>query len=296
MKLLAGSSIPTFAHSLSEALSVPLITAEIGHFPNGEKRVFISEPLSGEDILIIQSFSQPVDEHIMEFLLLADATERLGARSIHAAIPWLGYSLQDKVFRPGEPIAAKVVANLVSTANINRVYLFDLHNSSTPGFFSIPSVHISAQELFAQDVQKRFAGQELIVASPDFGGLKRAGEFAALLHCELVNIDKQRDLTTGEIISVNLHGTVTGKTVILFDDVIVSGGTVSKTAQLLKENGAVQTHFYATHGLFVGAAQEIIAASSIDSITVTNSIEQTIRDKKIRILDCAPLFAGSVQR
>jgi ribose-phosphate pyrophosphokinase len=295
MKLLAGSSNLPLAQKVSAKLGLPLVEVETATFTNGERRIWIQEQLAGEDVVIIQSFSNPVDEHIMEFLLLADATERLGARNIHAVIPWLGYSLQDKVFMPGEPIAAKVVANLVSTANINRVYLLDLHNSSTPGFFSIPSAHLSAMSLFVDEVHQRFAGKNLSVASPDFGGLKRARQFASVLETDLVNIDKTRDLRTGEVTAVGLQGSVKDKVVLLFDDVIVSGSTVVETSELLKQEGATEVHFFATHGPLVPEAIQKLANSSIDSLFVTNSIQHTELPENCREVDISGLIVSSLQ-
>lgn len=295
MKLLSGSSNYPLAEKIAAKLNLPLIETELAEFANGERRVWIKEQLAGEDVVIIQSLSAPVDTHIMEFLLLTDATERLGARSIHAVIPWLGYSLQDKVFVPGEPIAAKVVANLVSTAHIDRVYLLDLHNSSTPGFFSIPSAHLSAMDLFITDIKTKFADKNIIVASPDFGGLKRARQFATALKTDLVNIDKTRDLRTGEVTAVGLQGVVKNKVVLLFDDVIVSGSTVVETSQLLKEQGAEQTHFFATHGPLVPTAIEKLNASTLDSLTITNSINHAQLPQNCYELDITHLIVASLQ-
>lgn len=295
MKLIAGSSNASLAQSISTLLNTPLVTTEISTFQNGEKRVWIQEHIAGEDVILIQSFSQPVDENIIEFLLLADAVQRLGAKNIHVIIPWMGYSLQDKVFLPGEPIAAKVIANLVSNAGIDRVYLLDLHNSSTPGFFSVPSVHLSAMELFAADVRQRFPDADIVVASPDFGGLKRARQFATMLGTELINVDKHRDLNTGEVTAVGLHGSVQGKTVLLFDDVIVSGGTVTEVADLLKREGAAEAHFFATHGPLVPAALEKLEESSMDSITVTNSIAHKNLPQKLKVIDVGILFVHAIE-
>lgn len=295
MKLLAGSSNPELAAALSATLATPLVDVEISKFPNGEKRVRIPEQLAGEDVVLVQSFTAPVDEQIIELLLLIDAVERLGAHDIHLLIPWMGYSLQDKVFLPGEPIAAKVIANLVSNSYVRRTYLLDVHNTSIPGFFSRPTVHLSATDLFVADVKERFAGQDIIVASPDFGGLKRARQFAALLECPLININKHRDLQTGDVTAVEVHGDAKGKKVIMFDDVIVSGGTVKETAELLKSEGADEVHFYASHGLFVGNAREVLAEAVVDSLTITNSVYHPEPLDKVRILDVSELFATAIE-
>lgn len=295
MRLISGSSNPELAKKIADKLNLPLVETEISSFANGEKRVWIKEKLDGQDVVVIQSFSDPVDEHIMEFLLMLDALERLGARDVHVVIPWLGYSLQDKVFRPGEPIAAKVVARLISHAYVKRVYLVDVHNTSIPGFFDVPCSHLSAIELFAADVRERFEVDEIVVASPDFGGLKRARQFASLFDAPLVNIDKHRDLITGKVTAVGLHGRVEGKVVILFDDVILSGGTVTEAADMLKEEGAKEAHFYATHALFTGQALANLEASSIDTITTANTIQHPKLPAKIRSLDLAPMLAKTLE-
>ncbi len=295
MKLIAGSSNIPFAEELGEKLGIPLVATQLSTFANGERRVRITERLAGEDVVLVQSFSEPVDTHIIEFLLLVDAAERLGARNIHVLIPWMGYSLQDKVFLPGEPIAAKVIANLVAASAIRRVYLLDLHSNSIPGFFSTPTVHISALELFAAHVKARFDMSQVIVASPDFGGLKRARQFAESLSVPLVNIDKHRDLETGEVTAVNVHGTVAGKIVVLFDDVILSGGTVKEASELLKKHGASETHFYATHGLFTQNAATLLSTSDIDSIVITNSFHHTELPKKVSVLDVTAAFVTELE-
>ncbi len=295
MKLLAGSSNIQFATALGEKLGIPLVSTELSTFANGERKVRITEHLAGEDVVLVQSFSEPVNEHIMEFLLLVDATERLGARNVHVIIPWMGYSLQDKVFLPGEPVSAKVIANLVSTSFVRRVYLLDLHSNSIPAFFSTPTAHLSAMESFAQHVQERFDTTQIVVASPDFGGMKRARQFAQQLQVPLVNIVKHRDLKTGAVTAEEIHGSVTGKIVVLFDDVIMSGGTVKETSDLLKKNGAAETHFYSTHGVFTNDAKRLLAESSINSIVITNSLAHDNLPEKITTLDITPAFVAQLE-
>lgn len=295
MKLIAGSSNRPFAELLGEKLGIPLVSTEISAFANGEKRVRITEHIAGEDVVLVQSFSNPVNETIIEFLLLADAAERLGAKNIHVIIPWMGYSQQDKTFLPGEPISAKVVANLVSTSFVRRVYLLDLHSNSIPGFFSTPTAHLSASELFAEHVQEHFDSSEIVVASPDFGGLKRARQFAETLHVPLVNIDKHRDLETGHVTALGIHGSVSDKKVILFDDVIMSGQTVKETSDILKKNGAQQTHFYSTHGIFTNNAKQMLQESSIDSVVITNSIAHDSLPPKCVTLDITPAFVTQLE-
>ncbi len=297
MKLISGSSNPQLAHRIAEELHIPEIDVEISHFANGEKRVWIKGDVKGENVVVVQSLSNPVDERVMEVLLMTDALERMGARHINLVMPWMGYSLQDKVFRNGEPIAAKVVANLISTAHIKRAFLLDLHNSSTPGFFNIPTEHYSAIDLFVDDAKATYmAAGDVVVASPDFGGLKRARVFAEKLGVELVNIDKHRNLHNGEISRMGLSGEVSGKTVLLFDDVINSGSTVVSASKLLKDEGATRVVFYSTHGIFADNGGERVGTSMVDEVVITDSINHPeLTTNKIRVLSSAQLFANALQ-
>jgi len=294
MKIFSGTSNEPIAQSIAKNLGLTLGKVEIGTFANGEKRVWIKESVKGENIILVQSFSRPADEYIIEFLLLSDALERAGARHINVVIPWMGYSLQDKIFREGEPIAAKVIANLVSNTYAKRVFLLDLHNSSTPGFFSITTQHLTAMDLFTDYIKKTFDLKDFVAASPDFGGLKRAHSFAEALGVDLVNVDKHRDLHTGEVKAVGLDGDVDGKSVLIFDDVINSGGTVATGAKFLKEHGAKQVHFFSTHGIFAKGLDPIIK-SEVDSVVITNSIEQPEKNEKVKVLDAGPVFADALE-
>ncbi len=299
MKLLAGSSVPHLATSIADHLGIEQVSVELDSFANHETRVHIDATLRGENVVLVQSFSHTPDEHIMETLLITDALERMGVRHVNLVVPWMGYSLQDKVFRPGEPIAAKVVANMLSNSYLKRIFLLDLHNSSTPGFFSVPSHHLSANALFENYVREHVALEDAIVASPDFGGLKRARVFADQLALDLVNIDKHRDLNTGAVTAVGLHGEVTDKHVLFYDDVIMSGSTVEEGAALVKEQGARRVSFLATHGMLVGDAHARLATAAVDDIVITNSIHHekaTIADEqRITVLDAGPLFADELQ-
>lgn len=295
MKVISGSSNPELAKKIASHLGVPMISVDLTQFANKEKRVHIQDEVQGQNLVLVQSFSHPADEHIMEFLLMTDALERLGARHVNLVLPWMGYSLQDKVFRPGEPIAAKVVANLVSNSYTKRVFLLDLHNTSTPGFFSIPSHHLSAQHLFVDYLKEKYDLSKAVIASPDFGGLKRARVLADTLGLGLANIDKHRDFHTGEVTAVDVHGNVDGKIVIILDDVILSGSTAIEAASLLKAKGASQVHFVATHGLFTSGAKEKLQASELDTILITNSIHFENLPPKVTALDCSGLFAEALK-
>ncbi|MDH5533851.1 MAG: ribose-phosphate pyrophosphokinase [Candidatus Pacebacteria bacterium] len=295
MKLISGSSNLPLATKIAQYLNIETIDLEISKFANGEKRVWIKDDIAGENICLVQSFDQPVDENIVETLLLIDALERAGARHINFIIPWMGYSLQDKVFRDGEPIAARVIANIISNTYIKRVSLLDLHNSSIPGFFSIPTHHILALKPFTKYVQDNFNLSAAVIVSPDFGGLKRARTFADTLSLELENIDKHRDLYTGKVTPKGLSGDVKDKVCIIYDDVINTGGTVVETAKFLKEKGAREVHFLITHGLFAGDGLAKMNDESIDSVVITNSVHHENLPDKIKIVDVAPVLGESIR-
>ena len=291
MKILAGSANPILAKNIANKLGASLLECEISHFSNGEKKVHITDEVKGENVTIVQSFVNPVDERIIETLLMIDALERMGVRHISLVIPWMGYSLQDKVFQAGEPISAKVIANLISNSYVKRVFLMDLHNDSIPAFFDIPTHYLSASTIFEQYVKKNINLDQAVVVSPDFGGLKRARSFAKKLGLPLANIDKTRDLNSGKVTTVALHGDVKGKEAIILDDVIVSGSTVVKSAKCLKEAGADQVVFLASHGLLTDTAQQKNENSMIDKVIITNTIEHQSLTNKHHVLDVSSIFA-----
>jgi ribose-phosphate pyrophosphokinase len=285
MKIVSGSSNPVLAQNIADQLKTAVIACEISKFANGETRLQISPEAKGQDILLVQSFSVPVDEHIIETLLIADALERLGARSVKLFVPWFGYSFQDKVFLPGQPLSAKVIARIVESTCIEKVYLLDLHNISIPGFFSIPTYHLTVMETFVRHIKKHFKLDQAVVASPDYGGLKRARSFANELKLELASVEKHRDLQTGEVTTAKLEGDVKGKNVFIFDDAILSGATTIEVSRTLKEHGAEAVHFFATHGVFTGDAPHNLIDSPVDSVIITNSIARANTPEKIQVLD-----------
>jgi len=295
MRLLSGSSNHQLAKEVAENLGVSLVKTSSSVFANGERRVRVEDDVRGQDVIILQSFSNPADQQIIEFLLLTDALERMGAKSVEAVIPWMGYSLQDKVFLPGEPISAKVVADIESNSFVRRVVLIDLHNTSIPAFFSVPTTHISAEQLMVDYVKTHLDLEQTVVVSPDFGGLKRSREFAKQLDIELLNINKHRDNKTGVVTVVSLKGSVKNKQVILFDDIIVSGSTAIETAEFLKKQGANQIYFLATHGLFAGQALDKIKTAPIDKVVITNTIHHPVLPNNIEIISIAKLIADEVE-
>lgn len=296
MKIISGSSNPQLAQNIAENLNVPLVDRKITQFSNGEKRVWIQDEVHGNDVCIVQSITNPTDQTLVETLLIADALERMGAKDVILVLPWMGYSLQDKVFRAGEPISAKVVADLISNSYIKRVMLMDLHNDSIQAFYSTPTNYLSAMPVFEKYVRDNFDLSQAVIASPDFGGLKRARTFANRLELDLVNIDKTRDLKTGEVRAVDLHGNVRNKKVLLFDDVIVSGGTVVKSAALVKEKGASEVIFLATHGILTDDAEQRIQASQTNRVVLTNSIENPNLPEKFEILDVSGVFSQTLKK
>ncbi|MBU0978846.1 MAG: ribose-phosphate pyrophosphokinase [Patescibacteria group bacterium] len=295
MRLIAGSSNPQLATEVATALGVSLVKIASNIFANGERRVKVKDDVRGQDVVILQSFSSPADQQIIEFLLLTDALERMGAKSVEAVIPWMGYSLQDKVFSPGEPISAKVVADLVSNSFVRRVVLIDLHNTSIPAFFSVPTTHISAEQLMLEYVKDHLNHKQTVVVSPDFGGLKRSRQFAKQLDVELLNINKHRDLQTGKVTEVSLQGDVKGKQVILYDDIIVGGSTAVETAKLLHAEGAKQIYFLATHGLFAGGALDKIKSAPIEKVVITNTIYHQTLPHNVETISIAKLIADEVE-
>jgi len=303
MNIISGSSNLELATSITETLNQKfptqnsqLIQVEISKFPNDEKRVWIKDEnkVRGQKICLVQSFSKPVDENLVETLLIIDALERLGAREVSLIIPWMGYSLQDKVFREGESIAAKIVADIISNSFVSRVFLLDLHNPSIPGFFSVPTYHLSASNLFIDYLKTNDHLNNAVVVSPDFGGLKKSRILAKRLDLPLLNVDKSRDLKTNIVTAHALHGgEIAGKNAIIFDDVIVSGNTAVETASLLKKEGALKVIFTATHGIFCNGINAMIQ-DEIDHVIISNSITQAEKTNKIKQIDLSTLFVNAL--
>ncbi|PWU23840.1 ribose-phosphate pyrophosphokinase [Candidatus Cerribacteria bacterium 'Amazon FNV 2010 28 9'] len=295
MILLSGSSNQPLAEKIAQELGMSLGALECSTFVNGERRVYVKEKVKGQDVAIIQSFSDPVDSHIIEFALITDALFRQGARRVFAVIPWFGYSLQDKVHRPGEPIAAKVIASMLSSQSVYRFVLMNLHNSSTTGFFSVPSSHLSSDEVFAKEM-KKIQG-DIVLVSSDFGGLKRVGRFASeYLNVPIANIDKHRDLQTGAVTARSVMGDVKGKTCIILDDMINGGGTVIEAAHILKEEGAVDVQCFATHAIFAGEASAKLQASEVSRVVVSDTIDTCAKSfPKLHVVSVASVFAQELK-
>jgi len=291
MKLISGSSNTKLAQTIAEKLQLQLVNIKIGAFGNHEKRVQIQDNLRGEDVILVQSLSEPTDSHIIETLLIIDALERMAVNDVYLVIPWFGYSFQDKIFKSGEPLSAKVIASIISHSYAKKIFLLDLHNPSIPGFFSVPTDIIQAESIFMQFVKQTNDLDNAVVASPDFGGLKKARKLSKALNLPLVNIDKSRDLQTGKVSSHSIHGDVSGKSVYIYDDAIMSGGTVVSSAEILKKSGAKKVTFMATHGILCNDAIPRISKSQVDEVVVSNSIQNDLQNNsKFKIIDCSDLF------
>ena len=295
MKIFSGSSNVPLAANLAKKLNTKLADVERALFPNGEIRVWVKEEVRRENVILVQSFSDPVDFHIIEFTLIVDALQRCGARKIVGVIPWLGYSLQDKVFRPGEPIAAKVIADFVSRG-VKRHILVNLHSDSITGFFPVPATQVSALDMFV-DYVKRKNTKDTLVISPDFGAIKRARVFARKLELPLANINKERHKVTGQITAHGVSHSVKGKECLVIDDVVSTGDTLIKTAKLLKEQDAKRVRFFATHALFCHNASKRLSKSDIDEVVVTDTvaIPKEKQFKKLTVLSIAPVLIPEIE-
>jgi len=298
MKIVACNSNRPLAQAVADALGIPLTNASVRRFADMEVFVEIHENIRGEDVFVIQSTSFPANDHLMELLITLDALRRSSARRVTAVVPYFGYARQDRKSSPRSPISAKLVANLITQAGADRVLTMDLHAGQIQGFFDIPVDNLYAAPLFARDIQQRYAGRELMVVSPDVGGVVRARAIAQRLHTDLAIIDKRRP-QAGVSEVMNVIGDVSGRDCIVIDDIIDSGGTHCNAAEALIKNGARSVSVYVTHGVFSGGAVARVAAAPIESMAVTDTIAATdaVRQStNIRQLPIAPLLAEAMRR
>lgn len=298
MKIVACNSNRPLAEAVAAALNLPLTQASIRRFADMEVFVEIHENIRGEDVFVVQSTSYPANDNLMELLITLDALKRSSARRVTAVIPYFGYARQDRKSGPRTPISAKLVANLITEAGADRVLTLDLHAGQIQGFFDIPVDNLYAAPLFARDILERYKGRDLMVVSPDVGGVVRARAIAARLHTDLAIIDKRRP-RAGVSEVMNVIGDVEGRDCILVDDIVDSGGTLCNAADALLKNGAKSVSVYVTHGVFSGGAVARIGAASIEQMVVTDSIQATeaVRvSSNIRQLTIAPLLAEAMRR
>jgi ribose-phosphate pyrophosphokinase len=299
MKLLAGNSNQSLAKAIGDYLDVPLTRAQVRRFPDNEVFVAIDENVRGEDVFVIQSTSYPANDNLMELLICIDALQRASARRITAVMPYFGYARQDRKTGGRTPISAKLVANLITRAGASRVLTMDLHAGQIQGFFDIPTDNLVAIPVMARDIKLHYSkSSELMIVSPDVGGVVRARALADRLNADLAIVDKRRP-RPGESEVMNIIGDVSGRRCILFDDIVDSAGTLVNAANALKDRGAVEVSAYVSHGVLSGPAMDRVAKSGLTELVITDSIEQSEPLKsgsKVRTVAVAPLIGEAIRR
>ena len=274
MKIVACNSNRPLAEAVAACLNLPLCRASVRRFADMEIFVEIQENVRGEDVFVVQSTCYPANDNLMELLIMLDALRRGSARRVTAVVPYFGYARQDRKSGPRTPISAKLVANLITEAGANRVLTMDLHAGQIQGFFDIPVDNLFAAPLFARDIKTRYEGRDLMVVSPDVGGVVRARELAKRINSDLAIIDKRRE-RAGVSEVMHVIGDVDGRDCILVDDIVDSGGTLCNAAVALMENGARSASVYCTHGVLTGGAVARVSASPVEMMTITDSILAT---------------------
>ena len=299
MKIVACNSNRPLAEAVAASLNLPLTRASVRRFADMEVFVEIHENIRGEDVFIVQSTSYPANDNLMELLITIDALRRASARRITAVIPYFGYARQDRKSGSRTPISAKLVANLITEAGANRVLTVDLHAGQIQGFFDIPTDNLYAMPVMVKDIEDYLGlGSHLMVVSPDVGGVVRARALAKRLGADLAIVDKRRE-RAGESEVMNIIGDVRGRSCILVDDIVDSGGTICNAADALLNNGAKDVCAYATHGVLSGGAVARIQASKLKSMVITDSIAATEEVRKctnIRRISIAPLIGEAMRR
>jgi len=299
MKLLAGNSNRTLAQAIANYLDLPLTRAQVRKFADNELFVAIDENVRGEDVFLIQSTSFPANDHLMELLICIDALTRASARRITAVLPYFGYARQDRKMGGRTPISAKLVANLITRAGADRVLTMDLHSGQIQGFFDIPTDNLLATPVLAEDIRDNYVrSKELMIVSPDVGGVSRARAIADRLNADLAIVDKRRS-APGESEVMNIIGDVKDRRCIVFDDIVDGGGTLCNAAKALIDAGASEVSAYVSHGVLSGSAVQRIETSALKELVVTNSIEADDRvmgSEKIRVVSVAPLIGEAIRR
>ena len=300
IKIFCGNSNPRFAETVCRELGVPMGDASVKTFADGEASVTLNETVRGADVFLIQSTCKPVNDHLMELLVMVDACRRASAGRITAVIPYFGYARQDRKAKSRDPISAKLVANMLTAAGVDRVLTMDLHASQIQGFFDIPVDHLLGNPTFVSYYLDKFPEncynhEDFVVVSPDVGSVGRARTFAAKVHMGLAIVDKRRQ-KANECEVMNVIGDVRGKTCILYDDMVDTAGSLCNAAQALMDSGAKAVYACATHGVLSGPAFQRIDASPIQELVFLNTIPlpENCPCSKIKLLDVAPVFAKAV--
>lgn len=296
IKLFCGSANRGLAEEIAAYIGIPLGEAEVGRFSDGEIRIGIRESVRGTNVFLIQPLSAPINEHIMELLILIDALKRASARSVNAVIPYYGYARQDRKTRARDPITAKLLADLITAAGAGRVVAMDLHAGQIQGFFNIPFDHLTAMPIIANYLKQKNISQGVVV-SPDLGGVTRARELANRLGLPIAVIDKKRP-APNEVEIMNIIGDVKDRAAILMDDIIDTAGTIALAGEALKKEGALQVYACCTHPVFSGPAVERLRNAPIEEIAYTNSIpvEASLPRAKFHVLSVAPLIGEAIIR
>jgi ribose-phosphate pyrophosphokinase len=298
IKLVAGNSNRLLAEEIARNLNEPLTDTIVSKFSDGEIMIQINENIRGADTFVIQSTCEPVNRNIMELLLIIDALKRASARRITAVIPYYGYGRQDRKVQPRVPISSKLVANLIVTAGADRVLTMDLHAGQIQGFFDIPVDHLYAKPVLLKYIQKHYSNKDLVIVSPDAGGVERARSFAKKLGSSLAIIDKRRERANVSEV-MNVIGDIAGRDAMIFDDMIDTAGTTTQAAAVLKEKGAEKVSAVCTHAVLSGPAIERINDSELEEVIVTNTLpldNKTERCSKITVLSTAEIFAEAIKR
>ncbi|HYF22088.1 MAG TPA: ribose-phosphate pyrophosphokinase [Caulobacteraceae bacterium] len=299
MKLLAGNSNQSLAKAIGDYLDIPLTRASVRRFADQEIFATIDENVRGEDVFVIQSTSYPANDNLMELLICVDALTRASARRITAVMPYFGYARQDRKTGGRTPISAKLVANLITRAGADRVLTMDLHAGQIQGFFDIPTDNLLPAPMLASDVRTHYRDVgELMIVSPDVGGVVRARALASRLGADLAIVDKRRS-GPGQSEVMNIIGDVKGRRCILYDDIVDSAGTLCNAAKALMDQGATEVAAYVTHGVLSGAAIERVSNSVLSELVITDSIEAPGNVKacdKVRVVGVAPLIGEAIRR
>lgn len=299
MKILAGNSNPPLVTAIADYLGMSVTKANVRRFSDQEVFVEILENMRGQDVFVVQSTSFPANDHVMELLVCIDAARRASARRITAVLPYYGYARQDRKPGPRTPISAKLVANMITTAGADRVLTMDLHAGQIQGFFDIPTDNLFAAPVMCKDLNQRFENGDLMIVSPDVGGVVRARAYAKRCNdARLAIIDKRRE-RANESEVMNIIGDVSGRACVIVDDIVDTAGTLCGAAVALLDAGAKSVSAYIAHGVLSGGAVDRITESKLDSLVITDSIQppDAIHNcKKIQILTVAPLIGEAIRR
>ncbi len=298
MKILSGTSNLKLSKSIAKNLKLKLINTNIRRFADGEIYIEVNENIRGNSVFVIQSTSHPANDNIMELLLVIDALRRSSAKTITAVIPYFGYARQDRKVAPRTSISAKVLANLITNAGATRVVTVDLHAGQIQGFFDMPVDNLYTAPLFAKYIKKKLNNKKLICVSPDVGGVARTRDLAKRVKADLAIIDKRRP-APGKSEVMNILGNVKGKTCIIVDDIIDSGGTIVNAADALKKSGANEVYVFISHGVLSGDAAKKIKNSKVKKLVVTDTIDNTKKinnNNKIEVLSISSLMSEAIKR